>query len=101
MPIPADEMKIHRVVLAAIMRHQGARVLTVSALAGLTSLPESRVRWSIGVLRRAELFERVDRLLWETGTSVLRLKRGLPNDADARAILKESRPRKGSSDGPI
>ena len=92
MTVAEDEMKIHRLVVNAISRHAGARVLTIAALADLSGLNESKVRWSIGVLRRAGFFTRQTHLVWETRSSVLKLRRGVVLESDdARTLLKKVR----------
>jgi hypothetical protein len=90
MALSEDEIKIHRLVLNAIRRHAGAAVLTVSTIAKATGLDEKKVRWSIGCLRRANFFTRVTGLVWETPTSLLRLRRGIVTQPeDARTLLEE------------
>ena len=90
MALSEDEIKIHLLVVKAIKRHPGAAVLTASTIAKVTGLDEKKVRWSIGCLRRANFFTRVTGLIWESPTSLLKLRREFVTESDdARTILKE------------
>jgi hypothetical protein len=97
MPQPENGIEIHRLVVNAIKCHAGPAVLTASTIAKVAGLNEKKVRWSIGCLRRAGFFTRVTGLLWETPTSLLRLRRGIVTEPDdARTILKGVRKHKSA-----